>query len=73
MTIEELRAESASLRERSEEAAARKTQIARAMVQATGPSHRALELEQSVADCMMRRYRLWADQLELAARELEEP
>lgn len=68
-----LRAESALLRDRSDEASQRKTRIAIAMVQATGPAYEALDIEQRVADCMMRRYRLWADQLEQAALELEEP
>lgn len=69
-----MRVRAVLLREQAEAAAVEHAQIARAMLGAAGVNERAaLELEAQVADCMSRRYQLWAAKLDEAAYELENP
>lgn len=71
--VGKLRAEAAVLRGKSGDAAARKARLARSLKDLAGGALKAAELELGVLDCQNRRYRLWAEQLEEAAREIEEP
>jgi hypothetical protein len=71
--VESLRARATSLRAQADLAAKEHVRIARSMLGAEGAEHTALELEAGVADCMSRRYQLWAARLDEAAYELENP
>jgi hypothetical protein len=69
----ELRAYAERLRQQSVWAASRHVLLARHMMITTGPPGEALQIEAQVADCMARRFRQWADQIDVAASELEDP
>jgi hypothetical protein len=71
---EGLRAAAADFREMSGVASATHALCARFLLRELGaPARKAIAAQVGVADCVARRFRQWAEQLELAAIELEEP
>ncbi len=75
MSPVELRSWAGSLRDVAADAEAAHIEASRSLRDdaLTAAERRATEAEAQVRDCMARRHRQWAAQLDLAASEIEEP